>query len=155
MRRLTLLSGLVFLAITLATNSCDRKSRGCTDPDSINFDEFAEKDDGSCRYEGYAVIWYGEEASLGLVEDGAVALTFYLDGEVVGSSNAGVFWAEEPECGEDGSVSITEDLGRDKIKGYILSVKDQDDFEYWNTTIELEGNTCLALELTWASRKRK
>lgn len=112
-------------------------------------------DDGSCRYEGYAVIWYGQEASAGLAADGATALTFYLDEEVVGSSAASVYWASEPDCGEDGTISVTQDLGRDKTKTYTLSVKDQDGFEYWKAPMTFEGNSCLALELTWSSRKKK
>lgn len=149
------LTSLLFVFVAFITDSCDRKVKGCTDPDSINYDELAEKDDGSCRYEGYAVIWYGEEASAGLVADGATALTFYLNDEVIGSSAASVYWASEPDCGEESTVSVTEDLGRDKRKTYTLSVRDQDNFEYWKTDITFEGNSCLALELTWSSRKKK
>lgn len=149
------LSSLFLLSVLFVTGSCDKKIKGCTDPDSLNYDEQAEIDDGSCRYEGYAVIWYGEEASAGLTSDGATALTFYLNGEVVGSTAASVYWASEPDCGDDGTISVTQDLGKNKTKTYTLSVRDQDDFEYWKTDITLEGNSCLALELTWASRKKK
>lgn len=149
------LTSLIFLSIALITNSCDRKERGCTDPDSLTYDEFAEKNDGSCRYEGYAVIWYGEEASAGLTADGATALTFYLNDEVIGSSAASVYWASQPDCGDDGTVSVTQDMGKDKVKNYTLSVKDQEGFEYWNADLTFEGNSCLALELTWSTRKKK
>jgi hypothetical protein len=156
MKRATVyLTSLLLISIALITDSCDKKVKGCTDPNSLNYDELAEKDDGSCRYEGYAVIWYGQQASAGLIDDGAVALTFYLDGEVIGSSNAGVYWASEPDCGDDGTISVTQDLGRDKRKTYTLSVEDQEGFEYWNTNMTFEGNTCLVLELTWSSRKKK
>ncbi len=148
------LAGLLFISVFL-TGSCDRKIKGCTDPDSINFDELAEKNDGSCRYEGYAVIWYNANASKGLTADGATALTFYLDGKVIGSSAASVYWASEPDCGADGTISVTQDLGKDKTKTYTLSVRDQDGFEYWNADLTFEGNSCLALELTWSSRKKK
>lgn len=156
MKRATVfLTSLLFISIALITDSCDKKIRGCTDPDSINYDELAEKDDNSCEYEGYAVVWYGKETSAGLTADGATALTFYLNGDVVGSSAATVYWASEPECGENGTISITEDLGRNKEKTYTLSVKDQDGFEYWKADMTFIGNSCLALELTWESRKKK
>jgi hypothetical protein len=100
-------------------------------------------------------VWYGEEASQGLVADGATALTFYIEGEVVGSSAASVFWAEAPECGENGSITFTEDLGKEKVRNFNLSVKDQDGFEYWKTSIPVEANACLVLELTWSSRNKK
>lgn len=151
-----ILSGILFLAcVMLFMHSCDRKVRGCTDPDSINFDELAEKDDGSCEYEGEAVIWYNKATSIGLVDDGATALTFYVNGEIVGSTAASVYWAAEPDCGDNGTVTVTQSLGHSKVKTFTLSVKDQDGFEYWNVKVDFEGNTCLALELTWQMRKKK
>ena len=135
--------------------SCERKVRGCTDPDSITFDELAEKDDGSCLYEGRAVIWYNETASAGLEADGATALTFYVDGDVVGSSATSVFWPNEPFCGDDASITVTEDLGHSKRRTFELSVVDQDGFEYWNVDLEFQANTCLIMELAWDKRKKK
>jgi hypothetical protein len=153
MKRTVFLTSLFLLSFI--TSNCDKKVRGCTDPDSVNYDKLAEKNDGSCRYEGYAVIWYGSKASQGLTADGATALTFYLNGEVVGSSAASVYWASQPKCGDDGTISVTQDLGKSKTKTYSLSVKDQDGFEYWKTDMTFEGNSCMALELTWSSRKKK
>jgi hypothetical protein len=155
MKGVTFLTTLILLSVALVTDSCDSKAKGCTDPDSVNYDELAEKNDGSCRYEGYAVIWYGEAASAGLVEDGATALTFYVDGDVVGSSAASVYWAESPDCGDNGSITVTQDLGDRRTRTYTLSVKDQDGFEYWNASLPFEANSCLVLELTWSDRKRK
>lgn len=154
-RSAVLLTGLLFISFGLVTDSCSKKVKGCTDPDSVNYDKLAEKDDGSCRYQGQFVAWYGQKASAGLTADGATALTFYLDGQVFGSSAATVYWAKEPACGENGSISVTEDMGKSKTRDYTLSVKDQGGFEYWNTKVTLEGNSCLALELTWSSRKKK
>lgn len=145
----------ISLFFILSIMGChDNRIRGCTDPDSINFNQLAERDDGSCEYEGEAVIWYGETASQGLINDGATALTFYVNGDVVGSSATTVFWAQEPNCGENGSITITRPLGRNKSQSYNLSVKDQDGIEYWNTTLTITGNTCLVFELTWAKRKK-
>jgi hypothetical protein len=155
-RKAALLISVILLSTAFVWDSCkDRRIKGCTDPDSVNFDELAERDDGSCRYTGQAVIWYDETASNGLVNDGATALTFYLNGEVIGSSAASVFWPNAPFCGADGSITVTEDLGKNKAQVFTLSVKDQDSFEYWNTKVTLEGNTCLALKLNWTSRKKK
>lgn len=155
MKGVTLLTTVMLLSVAFVTDSCDNRIKGCTDPDSINYDELAEKNDGSCRYEGQAVVWYGEEASEGLVEDGATALTFYVNGDVVGSSAASVYWADAPDCGENGSITFTEDLGKDRTRNFELSVKDQEGFEYWKTSIPLEANSCLVLELTWSTRKKK
>jgi hypothetical protein len=150
------LFGMLMMSGVIVMDSCKKdKVRGCTDPDSINYDALAEKNDGSCQYEGYAVIWYNQSASEGLVKDGASALTFYLNGEVVGSSAATVYWTSAPDCGANGSVSVTQSLGRNKTGSFNLTVKDQTNFEYWNTTLNMEANTCLALELQWTTSKKK
>lgn len=154
-RTAAFLTGLLFISVAFITDSCSKKVKGCTDPDSVNYDRLAEKDDGSCRYQGELVVWYGQAASAGLVADGAASLTFYINGDVVGSSAASVFWAQQPDCGENGSITVTQDLGKNKKQEFTLSVKDQTGFAYWNTPVTIEANTCLALELTWASRKKK
>jgi hypothetical protein len=156
MKRLSFLFSIIILCSAVTMDSCkDNSVRGCTDPDSYTFDPLAEKDNGSCLYEGEAVIWYDEEASAGLTADGATALTFYLNGDVIGSSATSVFWRTAPDCGDNGSITVTQDLGKNKRETFSLSVKDQDGYEYWKTPVDIQANSCLALKLTWKSRKKK
>jgi len=138
--------GLLIVGTTFFS-SC--KKEGCTDPDSTTYNEDAKDDDGSCLYEGEAVLWYGESASTGLVNDGATTLTYYVDGEIVGSSAATVYWTGSPECGQNGSITVTKDLGGVKNKAYTYSVKDQTGWEYWSGVLNFTANTCEATQLTW------
>jgi hypothetical protein len=151
----------LFFCIIMVTglflsDSCKKNDRirGCTDKDSKNYNVSAQEDDGSCLYEGQVVFWYDQTASAGLVADGATALTFYLNTQVIGSSAATVYWVSAPVCGQDGSITVTEDLGKVKTHAYTLSVQDQTGHEYWSSAVNVDANTCLQFQLIWSARKK-
>jgi len=139
---------LSFLSVLFLTTSCS-KEQGCTDSDAINFNSLAEEDDNSCQYEGRVVFWYNQECANGLVSDLATSLTYYVDGQTVGSSSTSVYWTGEPDCGQDASITVTKDLGNVKTQSFSYSVVDQTGFEYWSGTINFNANTCTSLELEW------
>jgi hypothetical protein len=74
-------------------------------------------------------------------------LTFYLDGQVIGSSAANVYWNSKPDCGASGSISTTKKLGFSKEKSYKYEVKDQNGVIIWSNNITLTGNKCTTTEL--------
>jgi hypothetical protein len=90
---------LISIALSSATvpNISCRKEPGCTDPTSKNYSATAEIDNGSCTYEGSAVFWYNETTSSRLINDGAISLIYYVDGEIVGSSASNVYWTGAPD----------------------------------------------------------
>lgn len=144
------------LMILASTDSCkkDKKIKGCMDKDSQNYSATAQEDDGSCTYSGQMVFWYDQAASAGLIADGATNLTFSLNSQVVDSRVTTIYWTTAPLCGDNGSVSVTEDLGKKKTAVYTLSVKDQTGFEYWKTSVNFDANTCTQFQLVWGKKKK-
>lgn len=153
---ITLFICLSIIGVLSVTNSCkkDDKIKGCMDKDSKNYSATAQKDDGSCLFEGQVVLWYDQTASAGLISDGATSLTFYVNGEVIGSSATSVYWTVAPVCGQNGSITVIKDLGNVKTQSYSLSVKDQTGFEYWGASLNFDANTCLQFHLLWSKRKK-
>lgn len=126
---------------------------GCTDPDSKNYNPRADVDDGSCSFEGSVVFWYDESTSEGLMYYGVTSLTYYFDGEIVGSSAANVYWTGAPDCGQTGSVTVEKDLGNIKTQPYSYRVIDQTGFEVWEGIVNLKANTCIQFELRGGKKK--
>jgi len=151
-------SSLILLAITLSianvfTTSC--KKKGCTDPEAMNYSEEAEKDDGSCSYEGGMVFWYDEATSAQLVSDGAITMTFYVDGKEIGSSDADLYWTGPPDCGQSGSVGVDKKWSNDRTKTYSFSAQDQTGWEFWGEPVTFHNNTCVSMQLMASKRKKK
>lgn len=126
-------------------SSCAKE--GCTDSAATNFSAEAKNDDGTCSFESSAVFYYDQATSQFLLNDGATNLTFYVDGRIVGSSAVSVYWTSEPDCGSNGSITVTKPLGGVKTQSYSYSVVDQTGWEYWSGTLNFNANTCTVYEL--------
>jgi len=136
---------LLIACFTLTLTSC--KKEGCTDLDATNYSSSAKTNDGSCSFEGDVVLWFGESTSNFLINDDAEVLTYYVDGQVVGSGATSIFWTGEPECGQNSSITITKNLGNAKNMSYTYSVVDQTGFEYYAGVLNFTANTCSKVEL--------
>ncbi len=145
MKKISFIPFGIFLIAGILFTGC--KKEGCTDGDATNFSEEADEDDGTCKYEGEVIFWYGKATSEFLVGDGAQTLTYYVDNAIVGSTAATVFDTAEPACGQNGSITVTRDLGSEKSQTATYSIKDQTDHEYYKGSVTFAANTCEATEL--------
>jgi hypothetical protein len=136
------------IAILIMAASVSCKKPGCTDPDAENYCEDCKDDNATCQFEGSVVFWNNQATANFLIDDEATALTYYVDGAVVGSSATSVYWTGAPDCGQSGSITVNKSLGNVKNKSYNYSVKDQDGIEYWSGVANFTANTCTALQLS-------
>jgi hypothetical protein len=137
---------LVVLLGVLALASC--KKEGCTDANATNFDSEAKKENNTCNYEGDLVFWYNEATSEFLQDNLIISLTYYVNDVVVGSSASNVFFTGVPECGQNGAITVTKDLGIAKNKSYDYKIVSDSDETVWEGTQNFTANTCTSLELT-------
>jgi hypothetical protein len=139
---------LSVLAVSILFFATGCKKEGCTNQDATNYSSEADDDDGSCSFEGEVVFWYGESVANGLVAIGSTTLTFMVDGVIVGSTASNVFWTAAPNCGQNGSITVSRGLGNATNLAGNYSVKDQDNFEIWAGVLNFTANTCTVLELS-------
>lgn len=139
---------MLSIFIAVLTASCAKKE-GCTDQKATNFDEDAKKDCNCCTYESSIVFWLNQADANYISTTGqATVLNYYFDGEFVGSTGASQYWTASPNCGQNGSMTVTKDLGESKSKAYVLTVVDEDGYTWWTQTLNLDANTCHQLQLT-------
>jgi hypothetical protein len=142
----TLFLGIVLLT-ALTFIGC--KKKGCTDADATDYCSNCKSDAGSCQFEGKMVFWYGKTVADSSVANGKSSYTYYIDGQLVGSSAASVYYTIAPNCGQSGTVSVTKPLGTVKSKSSAYVVKDDAGVQIWAGTINFTANTCVAQELAW------
>lgn len=94
-------------------------------------------------------FWYGESTATNLTNDGVSSLSFKVDGELVGSTAANVYWVSQPECGENSSITVEKDLAGVKNKTYDYEVSSDNGTVIWSGSANFTANTCLALELSY------
>lgn len=136
--------GVALAGISVLT-SC--KKEGCSDSAAINYNIDVKKDDGSCKFQGEAILWYDEETSNELTLTGSSNLEFYVDEKLVGSTSASVYWESAPNCGANGSITVTKDLGVAKNKSFNFYVKNNLGIIIDEGLINFEANACNTIEI--------
>ena len=130
---------LVLAISALLVSSC-RKS-GCTDLDATNYSASAKQSDGSCTYSESLIFWQ-DQATAQSWAGFATTLYYYVDGQLVGSSAANVYFSGTPSCSQNGLTSTEIDMGKNKSKSVNVKVIDDTGFEWWNEFISVTAGSC-------------
>lgn len=140
---------MILLLLGVSLFSACSTTEGCTDNAATNFNSEADDDCNCCQYESNVVFWYNQATAQALVNNGTSTLTYYVDGEIVGSGAANIYFIRTPECGSNGSITVKKKLGESKSKAYTYEVVDQDGVTVWDGVLNFDANTCLKLQLEY------
>jgi hypothetical protein len=150
MRKFTSICAGVLLIVSLVFTSCSKE--GCTDSNATNYCSDCKKDDGSCTYKATIQFWYNQTTANNLINDTppSTSLTYYVDGTIIGSSAASVYYTGDPNCTQNGVIRITKDLGKAKTKSATYKVVDNLGITIWEGNITFDASkSCTSVQLTY------
>lgn len=135
---------LSLAVVTALASFTGCKKEGCNDPDATNYDVDADKDDGSCIFEGSVVFWYNAATADFMQSLGVDELNFYVDGNLVGTRNINDFYTTQPDCGDAGSITVVKSLDDKKSRNFSFSIEDQENFLLDVGVFGIRANECTA-----------
>ena len=160
MRLITLLSFIIILF-----SACDSSNRGCTDIWAINYDSYADYDDGSCVFEVDVVFALDANSAAYLnADDYATEVEYYIDNNYIGSdlwnSINGFPFAipgvSEPNCYETGYTSFTYSWSGSNNSTFFYEAIPNGGIFQWEDYITLNKQfDCVYIPLTLAKRLEK
>ena len=137
-----IIATLMIISIASFTSCKKEKIKGCKTSYATNYKSDAEEDDGSCTYESKIIFWQNQANAASWAAAGVTALTFYVDGQLIGSCAANVYNSSTPTCGGGGQASTTKSMGTSATKSVSYSIKDQTGYEWYTGNISLDGSSC-------------
>lgn len=120
------------------------KKLGCDDETALNYSKKANTNDGSCIYEGTAVFYFKDSASIHLNDAGITELKFYVDSNWIGTKLSANYSIGDPDCGQ--AVTFIKSMTEPE-KSYYYHVHDQNGTDVWNGTLNVVGGECVPMEL--------
>lgn len=137
----------------LAVTSCKKeKVKGCTTSSATNFNSSAQEDDGSCAYNGKATFWIDSNSVENFLVQGIDKIKIHVSTSVAGTYDFGtpIPLSAPSSCGESGYVSISLDMGGDKItNGAVYTINNgSNDTIISASTTTLEAGVCKSIHIT-------
>lgn len=137
----------LFLLVGCAVFFAGCKKLGCTNENSISYDKSAQKDDGSCVFEGNLKIFFNQAQSNAFIGGGIFQLKYFLNGQLIGTVETTEYSTSVPNCVFNNSFSTTVGIGKIESKSFSLIVRDSSDNFLYTKALQLKGNTCTVYQL--------
>ena len=158
---------LLFLAVFL--NSCsESRSVGCIDPYAVNYESYADYDDGSCIYTADVIFFYDAITAYELNAAEFDRLDFYIEGnpgsyEWVGSESPNFIYGGIPNCYEATYVttpitwsgSYSADINYMVYGIHDIGILGELETEVDLYSFNLGANECAAVPIRFLSKKKK
>ena len=163
----SILSALIFSA-------CEKsQTDGCIDPLAINYESWADYDDGSClyqcddpyatnynvttnypvcEYEGDVVFYLDVPAAQEFTNLSIPFLDVYVGNELAGSMPTNVGFTSTVTCTDTDPepVYFIYQWENEQTTDLTWTVRDGTGFIWYDGTNEVLANNCLSLQLTWS-----
>ncbi len=137
---------IIVLFITMISiYSCNKQ--GCTDSDSINFDNKAKQDDSTCSYESKIVFWYDSDFTNILNSKNVTSLAFIVDGKEIATSSINKNHLSAPNCNQSGIIIGKINLNELKLVSYKYQVKDNFGEIIVEKEIDFLANICQVIKV--------
>ncbi len=130
----------LFLFLSIFVFSC--KKLGCTDPNALNYESIAQKNDESCTYEGSVGIWFDSIKAQEYVTDGILELTYFIDGDSATTVPSNFYSNTIPTCGSPEVYAALFNMGKANSQTHNLIVKRETGVIIDSYKLTVEGGSC-------------
>ena len=154
MKKILLFSLSLITLISCETNSIPVE--GCTDPNAINYNPQADINNNSCDFTGDIIFYLDAAAGIYLYNEGVDKLTFYIDGNNIGSQyNEGGFYTAQtpPNCFDNFFTTGSVYWSNNSYTTISWEAIDETGYVWFSETSQIGANKCLIVGIT--SKKLK
>ena len=143
---------VLFSALALLFNSCDTRTGGCIELAAINYEAWADYDDGSCVYEADVVFYLDIAGALFFTHVEEIQwLDIYVEGVRVGTLDASLGFEYIPLCYpiDEDAVNFMLEWHNSLATTFTWTVEDEHDVVHYIGEDVIGANDCLPMELTF------
>lgn len=93
------------------------------------------------------ILWQGQANATSWNAFSVTSLTTYVNGELMASQAANIYFASQPSCSSNGGMKFDINLKKNTTGKINVIVKGDDGVEYYNEQLEIKSTDCNQLEL--------